>query len=228
VVYLHGLGIGMVVREVGTGDDQGVGALHQLGERQAQRAAGFIALISYDDGHKLELSEHALEKRELIFQSVFRLVGRGRVPKPRKLDELAHGGQLGGERPVHRDLAQRCRVGSAVEHRRETESFVMRWRDDHHAVELTAFEQGIGVRGHLPGVLVAGVGRDQCHHVGKWRRRGLREEAVHHFPKYVGVGRIERSGDRGGPHFGGIGGAGAPGSDQNKPRYQSERDDNHS
>ena len=125
--------------------------------------------------------------------------------------ELAHGGELGGERPVHGDLAQRRGVGSAVVHRGETESFVVRRRDDHHAVELPAFEQGIGVRGHLAGVLVAGVGRDQRHHVGERRRRGLGQETVHHFRKFGGVGRIERSGDRGGPHLGGLGGAGAPG-----------------
>ena len=152
----------------------------------------------------------------------------GVCPRPRELDELAHAGELGGERPVHGDLAQRRGVGSAVVHRGETESLVVRRRDDHHAVELPAFEQGIGVGGHLAGVLVAGVRRDQRHHAGERRRRGLGQETVHHFRKFGGVGRIERSGDGGGPHLGGLGGTDAPGPEQNKPRHQRECDDNHS
>jgi len=228
VVYLHGLVIGMEVREVGTDDDQGVGALDQLGQGQPQRAAGFITLVAYDDGHKLELAQHALEEGELIFESVFRLVAGGRVSQARELDELAHGGQLGGERPVHRDLAQRGRVGCAIVDRREAERLVVRRRDDHHPVELSAFEQGVGVGGHLPGVLVAGVRRDQGHDAGERRWRGLRQEAIHHFRKFGGVGRIVRSGDGGGPHLGGLGVAGIPGANQQKPRDQRERKDNDS
>ena len=65
-------------------------------EREAQRAAGFIALVADDDGHELELAEHALEEGELIFESVLGLVASGRVSQPREPDELAHGGELGG------------------------------------------------------------------------------------------------------------------------------------
>jgi len=228
VVDFDGLGIGMVVGEVGTGDDESVGAGDQLGQRQPQRAAGFIALVADDDGHELERAEHALEEGELIFESVFGLVGRGRVSGAGELDELAHAGELGGERPVHGDLAQRGGVGSAVVHGRETERFVVRRRDDHHAVELAAFEQGIGVGGHLAGVLVTGVRRDQGHDVGDRSGRGLGQETIHHFRKLGGIGRIERSGDGGGPHLVGLGGTGGPGPEQNEPRYQGERDDNDS
>ena len=150
------------------------------------------------------------------------------MSQARELDELAHAGQFGGERPVHGDLAQGRGVGGAIVHRREAERLVVRRGDDHYPVELTAFEQGIGVGGHLSGILIAGVRRDQGHYAGERRRRGLGQETIHHLPELGGVGRIERSGDGGGPHFGGLGGTGAPGAEQQKRRSQGERDDNDS
>ena len=64
----------------------------------------------------------------------------------------------------------------------------MRGRDHHHAIELPALQQGVGVRGHRSRIHVAGVRRHQGHHVFERRRRGLGQETVDHLPEFLGVG----------------------------------------
>jgi len=191
VVDLDGVGVRVVVRKIAAGDDQGVGARNQFGQRQTQRAAGFITLVADDDGHQLKLPEHALQEGKLVFQRVLRLAGAGAVAHVGKLDERAQLHQFRREVPVHRNLAQGSGVSRAVVDRGETKSLVVRRCDHHHPVEFPALQQSVGIRRHLSGVLVAGVRRDQGDHVGERGRRRLGQETVDHGGERLWVGGVE-------------------------------------
>jgi len=108
--------VGVIVGEVGTGHDQGIGSRDQFGQRHAEGAAGLVALIAHDDRHQLELSDHALQERQLDLQSMLRVVRGRRMAQSRKPDQRAHLGEFCGEGPIDGDLAERGRVGGTVIH----------------------------------------------------------------------------------------------------------------
>jgi len=117
VVDSHALVVGVVVGQIGAGDDQGIGPLNELRQRRAERAAGIVALISHDDGHELELPDGPLQEGQLHFESVLQAVRRGRVSHARELDAGTHFRKLRREGLVHRNFAERGGIGRAVVHR---------------------------------------------------------------------------------------------------------------
>ena len=194
MVFRRRLIVGVIVRKVGAGQNQRVGPRRQFRQRHAESAAGLVALVSHNHRHKLELSQHPLQEGQLDFDGMLRAFG--------KPDQRAGLGEFGGEGLVHGNLAERGGVGRAIVHRRETESFVMRRRNHHYAVEFLPFQQRVRVSGHRTRIHIARVRRHQRHHIVDGWRRSFRQVAVDHTREFLGVGRIERTRHRRWPDFG--------------------------
>ena len=109
VVDFRRLVVRVIVGKVGAGHDQRIGSLHHLGQRHPQRAAGLVALIAHDDGHELELPEHALQEGQLDLDGMLRVVRRWRVPGP---DSLMDGLILASSRREMPGPPQPGRTGS--------------------------------------------------------------------------------------------------------------------
>ena len=190
------------MREIGTGDDERVGVADQLGERNAERAAGLVALIAHDDGNQFELAKRSLQEWELDFQGMFGLLARAFVPAARQMDRTALSCQFRSESLVHGDFAQRRDVGVAVIHRGEGKGVVVRRSDDHHALKLAVLERGVTEGRHASGIWISGVGSDQRNQrVIGGRHLRLGEEPIHHVLQFVGIGGIEPSGHASLPRF---------------------------
>ncbi len=193
--------VGMVVREIGAGHDECVTALDFPGQRQAELAAGLVALISHDDGHQLEVADRALEERKLILEGMLAALARDYMPARGELNQFtAH--DLFAEGLVDGDGSERRLVGVAVVDGDEREPVHVRRRDDHDAVIVLALDEGVAVGGHSARELVARVRLDQCLHsaVDRWRR-GAGDEIVHHPGELFGIGRVEGTRDRGRSHL---------------------------
>jgi len=203
VIHPDGFVIGVVVGEIRAGHDQRL-RTDQFSQSQAQCTAGSVLLISHHDWDKLELAQHALQERKLHFHGMLALVRIRRVAAAGELDERAGTGQLLRERLVDGNAAERSVVSCAVVHRGKCEGFVVGGRDHHDPLIVAAFDQGVGPSRHVTGILVAGMWRNDGQQVRDRRRRGLRHEAVDHLSQLLRIGGIERSGDRGGPHGGGL------------------------
>jgi len=63
MVDLHRFIVGVIVRQIGTGDDQRVLSMNQFCQGHAQGAAVFVALVSHDDRQKRKISQHTLQPR---------------------------------------------------------------------------------------------------------------------------------------------------------------------
>jgi len=144
----HRFVVRVIVREVGAGHNESVGSGDQLSQRHAERAAGIVTLISHNHRDKLELADHPLQKRQLVLDGVLRAFRGRRMSRPRKLDRWAHLREFRGESPVHRNLAERGRIGISVIHGRVIEGFVMRGCNHHHAVVFAALQECVRVRGN--------------------------------------------------------------------------------
>jgi len=187
------------MREIGAGHDERAcpRTLEHFGERKPEGSLRFIALLAHYDGNQLEITQHALQKRELHLQGMLSLLLGWHVAAAGKLDERVQLDQLGGELLVHRDVSERRGIGIPVVDRNEREGLEMRGRNHHHPLELSAFEQRVTVRGHFAGIDVARVRRNQCHQVPrKGRRRGLRQILVQHAPEFLGLRGVELAGNR--------------------------------
>ena len=75
MVDLHRVIIGVIVREIGAGEDEcvaGIGfALDELCQRNPQRATVLIALVAHHDGHDFKVAQHLLQPGQLHFNRVF-------------------------------------------------------------------------------------------------------------------------------------------------------------
>jgi len=170
VVDLHRVIVGVIVRQIGTGDDQRVSTMNQLRQGHTQSAAVLVALVSHDDGHEREISQHALQPRQLHFERVFGALLRRSVSAARELDGRAHFHQLRGKRFIHAHLAERRGIGVAIVNRSEIKIFVMRRRDHHHPRKLAALQRGVGVGRHWARVLITRMRRDHRENrFGNWR-----------------------------------------------------------
>jgi len=194
LVEFRGFVVSVVMREIGAGHDERACSrpLERFGEREPKGTLRFIVLLTHHDGNQLEVTQHALQKRELHLQGVLALLLGWNVATAGKLDERVQLGQLGGELLVHRDISERRGIGIAVVNRNEREALEMRGRNHHYPLELSAFEQRVTVCSHFAGIDVARVRRNQRHQVPrKWRYRGLRQIVIQHAPEFVGLRGIE-------------------------------------
>ena len=210
VVQLHGVVVGMEVGEIGAGYDERVAALDFASQREAELAAGLVALIAHDDGDQLEVADGALEERKLVFEGVLAAVTRDHVAARGELNRVAAHDLL-AEGLVDGHGSERRLVGFAVEDGDEGEAIHVRRRDDHDAVVVPALHEGVAVGSDCAREVVAGVRRDQGLDGAFERRgRGVGDQIVHRFGEDFGVGWVEGAGDGGGAHLG----AGAGGGEQ--------------
>ena len=96
------------------GHYQGVAALHQLRQGYSQSTAVFVALISHDDGHQFEVTQHPLQPRQLHLERMLSAFRRGNMSLAGKSDGRAHLGQLSCKQFVYPNCPERRRVGVAV------------------------------------------------------------------------------------------------------------------
>src|ERR1017187_10842698 len=104
----------MIVREIGTGDNERVGVVDQFSQRHAECATCLVALITHDDGNQLKLLQRTLQERKLHFQRVFSLLSGTLVPAARQPDRSALLSQRLRKGLVHLDSAQGSDVGVTI------------------------------------------------------------------------------------------------------------------
>ena len=198
VVDALGIGVGVIVREIGAGQHERVVIVAQnLGQGHAQRAAALVALVAHHNRHQLKVAQDLLQPRQLHLDRMLRCIGSGLVALVRELDGRAHLHQPSRKLFIDGNLPERRGVHVAVVHRSEVEAHVVRGRNHHHARVLVAplylgSDRRVGPRGHGSGIRIAGMrshrGDDRA--VNR-RRRGLRQQVVDHLRKLLRIGGIE-------------------------------------
>jgi len=203
MVNRHRLVVGVIVRQIGAGQNERVAAaLDHFRQRHSQSAAALIALVSHDDRNEFEISQHALQPWQLDLERMLSSSWRGRVPLTGEPHGWAHFRQLRGKRLVHRDRPQRRRVRISVENRSEIKSLEMRWGNHDHPRELSSFQRSVRVSRDRSRVLVTGVrSNHRDDRVVDRRRRRMRQQVIDHRRQHFRIGRVEAAGHSRLPHI---------------------------
>ena len=145
----------MIVRQIGTGQDQRFAACRfdHLRQGHAQRAAALVALVSHDDGHEFKTAQNPLQPRQLDLDCMLGACRRGIVSLGWKAGWWNSSSSIAAQTLCRPERSQRRCIGIAVIDRGEIEGLEVRGRNHHDARILVPFQRSVGEGSHRAGVL---------------------------------------------------------------------------